>query len=74
MREVLLTNDPVLLSFVQSLLEQDGITCIVFDQNISGIEGSIGVFPRRLMVTQDDWSTAARLMREVGLAAWVKQE
>jgi hypothetical protein len=72
MRELLLTNDLVVLSFVQSLLGEAGIACVVFDQNMSFAEGSIGVFPRRLMVAEDDWATAARIMREAGLTAWVK--
>ena len=48
MVEVFRTNDLVALSF---------------DQNISVMEGSIGVFPRRLMVDDDDEAAAKDLLR-----------
>lgn len=74
MRELLITNDPVLLGFVQSLLADHDIETVVFDQHISLMEGSIGAFPRRLMVGGDHWPRASQIMREAGLAEWVKSE
>jgi Putative prokaryotic signal transducing protein len=71
MRELILTTDPVLLSFVQSLLQDAGIEALVFDQHISIVEGSIGAFPRRLMVPDVSWDEAARLMREAGIGEWI---
>lgn len=50
MREVLRTNDAVLLGFAESVLRQTGITSVIADQHISVQEGSIGAFPRRLLV------------------------
>jgi len=41
MREVLRTNDAVLLSFAESVLRQAGITSVTADQHISMQEGSI---------------------------------
>ncbi len=71
MRELILTTDPVLLSFVQSIMRDAGIEALVFDQHISIVEGSIGAFPRRLMVPDNSWDEAARLMREAGIGEWV---
>ena len=71
MRELILTTDPVLLSFVQSILRDAGIEALVFDQHISIVEGSIGAFPRRLMVPDDFWDEAAGHMREAGLGEWI---
>ncbi len=71
MRELILTTDPVLLSFVQSIMRDAGIEALVFDQHISIVEGSIGAFPRRLMVPDASWDEAARLMREAGIGEWV---
>ena len=51
MKELLRTNDPVELSFVQALLKDSGIETIVFDQHTSIMEGSIGAIPRRIMVS-----------------------
>lgn len=67
MREIVRSNDPVLLSFVTSLLEDAGIGVLVADQNISAIEGSIGAFPRRLMVAEAALGRAAEVLREAGL-------
>ena len=58
MREVLRTNDPVLLSFAQNVLEQAGIEAIVFDVHMSIMDGSIGILPRRVMVADDEASRA----------------
>ena len=44
---------------------------MVADQHISVMEGSIGAFPRRLLVADDDWPTARRVLSEAGLDAWL---
>ena len=58
MRELLRTNDPVRLSFLQSLLKDFGIDSLVLDQHTSLVEGSIGAIPRRLMVAQRDYPSS----------------
>ncbi|MEI9989651.1 MAG: DUF2007 domain-containing protein [Rhizomicrobium sp.] len=67
MRPVLKTNDPVLLSFAQSLLAQGDIASVVFDENASVMDGSLGILPRRLMVADEDLERGKTLLRE-GLA------
>jgi Putative prokaryotic signal transducing protein len=74
MRELLITNDPVLLSYVEVLLADQGIASVVFDRHISVLEGGIGAFPRRLMVDGDHWPRAQRVMQDAGLAEWVKTD
>lgn len=64
MKELLSTNDVVLLSFIQDLLGQEGIGCVVLDQNMSLIEGSLGILPRRLMVVGEDYEVAKTLVEE----------
>jgi hypothetical protein len=59
MRELIRTNDLVLLSYASHLLEEEGITPYVFDNHMSAMEGSIGALPRRLMVEEDDFARAA---------------
>ena len=58
MRELLRTNDLVLLSYASHLLEEEGITPYVFDGHMSAVEGSIGVLPRRLMVEDGEFVAA----------------
>lgn len=65
MKEVIRTNDPVLLSFVEAVLRDAGIAAVVLDQNMSVLEGSIGVLPRRVLVSDDDYDEAASLLAEI---------
>jgi hypothetical protein len=62
MKELLRTNDIVLLSFVGHLQNEAAIGHTVFDAHISAVEGSIGAFPRRVMVAEDDLNAARRLL------------
>lgn len=64
MRPVLKTNNPVLLSFAQDLLAQSDVVGIVFDENASVMDGSLGILPRRLMVADEDFARAAALLRD----------
>jgi hypothetical protein len=74
MRELLYSNDPVLLGYVEALLADQGIATFVFDGHISLMEGSIGAFPRRLVVESDHWLRASRILTDAGLGEWVKHD
>ena len=67
MEELLKTNDLVLISFVESLLREAGIEPWIADQNMSIVEGSLGVLPRRVMVPADKIETARKLLEEAGV-------
>lgn len=69
MKALLATNNLVTLSFVGSLFKEAEIDYLVLDQNMSVLEGSIGIIPRRLMVPDDDWDRARRLLCDAGLEA-----
>ena len=71
MREVLRSNDAVVISFAQAILKELGIANFVADQHISVAEGSIGVFPRRLLVDTEDVLAARRALTEAGLEIWL---
>ncbi|MEL6317224.1 MAG: DUF2007 domain-containing protein [Pseudomonadota bacterium] len=64
MEEILRTNDPALLSFAMAILSGEDIEAVVFDVHMSVMEGSIGVFPRRLMVASDDARAARRILKD----------
>ena len=68
MREILRTNDAVLLSFLESLFREAEVHFLVADVHMSIVEGSIGAFPRRFMVLDDDVATARQLIADAGLA------
>ncbi|PZO78911.1 MAG: hypothetical protein DI629_10910 [Mesorhizobium amorphae] len=67
MIELMRTNDPVVLSFAQSLLRDAGIECLVADQNMSIMEGSIGILARRVLVPADDEAQARRILTDAGI-------
>ena len=67
MKELLRTNDPVLLSYVSALLEEGDIAFMVADLNMSVLEGSIGVLPRRILVESEKIAQARTLLTEAGI-------
>jgi hypothetical protein len=66
MRTLLLTNDPVRLSFIMALLRDAGIACVLFDSHASAVDGSIGALPRRIAVADADEARARRVLDEAG--------
>ena len=68
MRELVRTNDMVLVSAIGALLDGAEIDHLVADQNMSIIEGSLGILPRRILVHEDDASEARQLLTEAGLS------
>ncbi len=74
MRELIRTNDPVLLNYVELLLKNAGIETMIADQNMSVMEGSIGILPRRVLVSEDDFSDACRLLNEADLGHWIRPD
>jgi hypothetical protein len=62
MKELLRTNDPIRLSWLQALLRDQGIESCVLDHHTSIVEGSIGAIPRRLMVADEDHRRARALL------------
>jgi len=66
LKELLRSNDPVLLSWAEAMLAGASIEAVVLDAYTSIIEGSIGAIPRRLMVDDDDYATARRLIADAG--------
>lgn len=68
MRELIRTNDAVLISAIEALLGAAHIAHVVVDRNMSVLEGSIGIIPRRILVGEDQLGAARRLLTDAGLA------
>lgn len=62
MKELLRTNDPTVIAFATALLDGEGIDSFQMDVNMSILEGSIGILPRRLMVQDRDHFRAERVL------------
>ena len=68
MRELVRTNDAVLVSAIQALLDAADIPHVVLDQNMSVLEGSLGILPRRILVHDEHQESARRLLEDAGLS------
>lgn len=73
MKELFRSNDAVLLSFVEALLSDAGIAHAILDGNMSIVEGSLGILPRRLLVSEDDWRQAIRILEDAELGHVVRE-
>lgn len=70
MKELLRTNDIVKLSWLEALMADAGIETLVLDLHTSIVEGSIGILPRRLMVSDADYVRARQVLRDAGEEAY----
>ena len=68
MRELVRTNDLVLVSAVGALLDGANIDHLIADQKMSIIEGSLGILPRRILVHDDDVKEARQVLVDAGLS------
>jgi hypothetical protein len=68
MIELIRSNDPVLISFATSLLEDAKVTHSVADSHMSVIDGSINAVETRILVADDEYDTAKQLLDDAGVA------
>ncbi|MGH6680993.1 MAG: DUF2007 domain-containing protein [Bradyrhizobium sp.] len=68
MRELVRTNNVVLVSAIGALLDGANIHHLVLDQNMSIIEGSLGILPRRILVRDEDNRAARQILADAGLS------
>ncbi len=69
MIELIRTNDVVTLSLAESLMKDAGIHCLIADQSMSVLEGSLGLLQRRFLVEEDRADEARGILRDAGLEA-----
>jgi hypothetical protein len=74
LRELVRTNNLVVISAIEALLNGADIKHMIVDQNMSVLEGSIGIFPRRILVDEDQITAARRLLAEAGLGDELRPE
>lgn len=65
MKELIRSNDMVLISYLEHRLREEGIECFMLDGHMSILEGSLGVLPRRMMVDDDDHIRADAILNDV---------
>ncbi len=62
MKELIRSNDPVLLSYIDALLKDADIPHELADLHMSIMDGSIGVLPRRMLVADEDYLEAREIV------------
>ena len=67
MKELFSTNDITKFIYAETILNSNNIVSFTLDENISVLEGSIGILPRRLMVLENDYEQALALLENFGL-------
>ena len=67
MREIVRTNDAVLITAIEALLKGADIAHLVLDQHMSVLDGSLNMLPRRIVVDQEQVARARRLLTDAGL-------
>ena len=64
-KEILRTNNLILISRVQSILNDAGIQNKLLDTHASNIEGNISAIQRRLVVSNDDFQQSQKLINNL---------
>jgi len=72
MAELVRTNDPGVLSVIESLLLGSDIPYQVTDRNMSVLEGSALAIQIRILVADDDEASARELVNDAGLGNWLR--
>ena len=73
MTPILKTVNLATLNYAQAILKEADIPFFTMDENVSIIEGSIGIIPKRLMVLDDDFADAVDVFKYAGLSNQIHQ-
>jgi len=63
LKELLRSNDLVMLSWMKSVLDEANIEVFVMDEQMSVLEGSAAAIPRRVMVSEENHAEAIKVMK-----------
>ena len=74
MRELVRTNNAVLITAIEALLKSADIPHVVLDRHMSVLEGSLGILPRRILVAEAHQAVARQLLEDAGLAHELRPE
>ena len=73
MAELIRTNDVVLISAVEGLLQEAEIPCHIADRHTSGLEGSMNWLQMRVLVPDEREADARALLTEAELGEWLRK-
>ena len=67
MKELIKTNELAVISHVKLLLTNENIEHFELDVHMSVLEGSIGILPRRILVSEHYLHRAQRILSDNGI-------
>ena len=65
MKELIRTNDLILISRIKSILNEANIQYEIFDAHASIIEGSIAAIQKRIVVSNYDFNFSQKLIQDL---------
>ena len=65
MKELIRTNDLILISRIRNVLEEEFIQYDLLDNHASIIEGSINAIQKRIVVSDDDLKYSQKLIQNI---------
>lgn len=65
MKELIRTNDLILISRIRNILEEDFIPYDLLDNHASITEGSINAIQKRIVVFDDDFMYSQKLIQNI---------
>jgi Putative prokaryotic signal transducing protein len=74
MAELVRTNDPNLIAFIESLLGGADIPYQVTDRNMSIVEGSISAVQSRILVPDENEAKARAPLIDAHLGSWLRPQ
>lgn len=74
MKELIRSNDPVLISYILAVLADEEIEAVVLDEHTSILEGSIGAIQKRVMVLSEKIGQAKRVLEDLDLANEISEK
>lgn len=74
MIELVRTNDAVVISFIEALMRDAGIAYLLADQNMSIVDGSLGILPRRILVDAQQADAARKILVDAGIANEIRDQ
>ena len=67
MKLIFRTNDIAEMALAEAVLKGSDVRYFIFDENMSILEGSINLFPKRLMVADIDYFLAREILEDNNL-------
>ncbi|MEE9272814.1 MAG: DUF2007 domain-containing protein [Robiginitomaculum sp.] len=67
MKVIIKTNNPVTLSYARSVLKDVDIDSFIMDTHQSILVGALGIVLQRIMVIDEDYVEARRVLIDAGL-------